>query len=160
MSMACRSITGLISKSKSRGRDCTAILIATRAVMSLAMTINAPYSKDRCWLCSGGARADIIDTEHLKKLKKTGCFQIFYGLESGSQKMLDLMKKCITVEQNRRAVVATRDAGLHCVPQFVLGLPGEDRGTLSETLNFVKSVDFWSYTSPPVISVGKRSGVN
>lgn len=92
-------------------------------------------------------RVDPISTESLKKLKEAGCFQFVFGLESGSQKMLDSMKKRVTVEQNRAAVIAARDAGVHCVPQFIIGLPGEDRDTLKETLNFVKSIDFWSYLS-------------
>jgi anaerobic magnesium-protoporphyrin IX monomethyl ester cyclase len=95
----------------------------------------------------GGARVDLINTESLKKLKESGCFQIIYGLESGSQKMLDMMKKRVTVEQNRKAVIAARDAGLHCVPQFITGLPGEDRDTLKETFKFINSIDFWSYIS-------------
>ena len=95
----------------------------------------------------GGARVDLIDTEYLKKLKTAGCFQIIYGLESGSQKMLDSMKKRVTVEQNRKAVMAAKEAGLHCVPQFVIGLPGEERTTLSETIDFIRSIDFWSHLS-------------
>ena len=59
----------------------------------------------------GGARVDIIKTESLRKLKEAGCFQIIYGLESGSQKMLDMMKKRVTVEQNREAVIAARSLG-------------------------------------------------
>ncbi|HDY90206.1 MAG TPA: radical SAM protein [bacterium] len=95
----------------------------------------------------GGARADLINIELLRRLKEAGCFQIIYGLESGSPKILRMIKKGVTVEQNRRAVLATRDAGLCCVPQFVVGLPGEDRDTLIETLRFAKSIDFWSYLS-------------
>jgi len=90
-------------------------------------------------------RADIVNAGLLKKLKAAGCFQIVYGLESGSPKMLKLMKKRITVDQNRNAVIAAREAGLHCVPQFLVGLPGENKETLKETINFIKSVDFWSY---------------
>ena len=93
------------------------------------------------------ARADMISVESLKKLKEAGCFQITYGLESGSPKMLKIMKKRVTVEQNRNAVIAARDAGLYCVPQFVIGLPGENRETLVETINFIKSIDFWSFVS-------------
>ncbi|HCD37840.1 MAG TPA: hypothetical protein DEQ77_03790 [Candidatus Omnitrophica bacterium] len=90
-------------------------------------------------------RADIINIAMLKRLKEAGCFQIIYGLESGSPKMLQLMKKRLTVEQNRLAVLAAKDAGLHCVPQFLIGLPGETRETLAETIKFIESIDLWSY---------------
>ena len=93
------------------------------------------------------ARADLISVEFLKKLKEAGCFQIIYGLESGSPKILQMMKKRVTVEQNRSAVIAARDAGLHCAPQFIIGLPGETRETLIETINFIKSIDFWTFLS-------------
>lgn len=90
-------------------------------------------------------RADIVNIGMLKKLKDAGCFQINYGLESGSPKMLQLMKKRITVAQNREAVLATKEAGIHCVPQFLIGLPGETRETLAETFKFIESIDLWSY---------------
>lgn len=93
------------------------------------------------------ARVDVVDVELLKKLKAAGCFQFTYGLESGSDKMLNAMKKRTNVQQNRNAVHAVRDAGLHCVPQFCIGLPGETKDTLKETFNFIKSIDFWSYLS-------------
>ena len=92
-------------------------------------------------------RADVIDIEILKKLKEAGCFQMIYGLESGSPKVLKMMKKRVTVEQNRKAMLAARDAGIHSVPQFIIGLPGENRDTLLETIEFIKSIDFWSYLS-------------
>lgn len=95
----------------------------------------------------GGLRADLVTPEFLHRLKDVGCFQVIYGLEFGSQKILNLMRKNITVEENRRAVIAAKDAGLHCIPQFVFGLPGEDRSTLREAIDFIKSVDFWTYLS-------------
>jgi len=85
----------------------------------------------------GGARTDVINASILKKLRDLGCFQIIYGLESGSQKMLNLMRKKITVEQNYKAVMAAKEAGLHCVPQFIIGLPGEDTSTLRDTFRFI-----------------------
>lgn len=90
-------------------------------------------------------RADIVSVGLLKRLKEAGCFQVNYGLESGSPIMLQSMKKRVTVEQNRNAVMAAKEAGLHCVPQFLIGLPGETRETLAETIRFIESIDLWSY---------------
>jgi len=91
-----------------------------------------------------GARVDRIELDQLKALRDIGCFQITYGLESGSQKILDLMNKKVTVEQNRTAVVWAREAGLHCVPQFIVGHPGEDKVALNETFQLARAIDFWN----------------
>ena len=93
------------------------------------------------------ARVDVVNTGLLRKLKDAGCFQFNYGLESGSNKMLKSMKKRTNAQQNRKAVHAAKDAGLHCIPQFCIGLPGETKDTLKETFRFIKSIDFWSYLS-------------
>ncbi|MFH1616279.1 MAG: radical SAM protein [Planctomycetota bacterium] len=89
------------------------------------------------------ARADTVDMELLKGLKDSGCVSIVYGLESGSDRMLSSMKKRTTAEQNYKAVSLTHQAGLHTIPQFVVGLPGESETTLKETLRFADSIDFW-----------------
>jgi radical SAM superfamily enzyme YgiQ (UPF0313 family) len=89
------------------------------------------------------ARVDTIDLDLLNNLKASGCVDIVYGLESGSQKMLSSMKKRTTVEQNYKAVLLTHEAGLHSTPQFVIGLPGETNETAKETLEFVNKIDFW-----------------
>ena len=89
------------------------------------------------------ARVDTVNLELLNELKDSGCISIVYGLESGSDKMLSLMKKRTTVEQNYKAVLLTHQAGLHTTPQFVVGMPEETRETLKETLRFAAKVDFW-----------------
>lgn len=92
------------------------------------------------------ARVDTINLELLNELKNSGCVSIVYGLESGSDKMLSLMKKRTTAEQNYKAVLLTHQAGLHTIPQFVIGMPGENKTTLKETFRFAAKVDFWENT--------------
>ena len=89
------------------------------------------------------ARVDTINLELLNELKNSGCVSIVYGLESGSDKMLSHMKKRTTAEQNYKAVLLTRQAGLYTIPQFVVGMPGETRETLKETIRFAAKADFW-----------------
>ena len=90
------------------------------------------------WHCMG--RVDVVDEEILQLMKKAGCYQIFYGFESGSEKMLKSMKKDITREQTRKAVALTKKVGMVAGGSFVFGLPQESMETVKETLNFAKKL--------------------
>jgi radical SAM superfamily enzyme YgiQ (UPF0313 family) len=83
------------------------------------------------------SRTDHVDPELLALMKRAGCWMIGYGLESGSQRILDLMGKRITLEQNRQAVVWAKAAGLKTTAHTVLGYPGETEATLRETVDFI-----------------------
>jgi radical SAM superfamily enzyme YgiQ (UPF0313 family) len=93
---------------------------------------------DITWSCMG--RVDMIDEETLKLAKRAGCWQVNYGLESGSQKILDILNKRTTVAQNERAVRMTNDVGINVKGLFMLGNFGETKETIAETLDFVKRV--------------------
>lgn len=62
------------------------------------------------WTCY--SRVDTVNFKMLKFMKKAGCWNIFYGYESGSQKLLDNVYKGITLEQIRRTNKWTKDAGI------------------------------------------------
>ena len=83
------------------------------------------------------SRVNSIDEEMLRKLKKAGVKQIIYGFESGSQKMLDSMNKKTTVEMNKKAVDLTKKAGIACYGEIMIGMPGETRETINETISFL-----------------------
>jgi anaerobic magnesium-protoporphyrin IX monomethyl ester cyclase len=86
------------------------------------------------WECSG--RVNCIDEELLVILKAAGLTTILYGIESGSQKMLDVMRKGVTVEQSRRAIRMTKKAGVNMHTPLMLGFPGETEQTIAESVNF------------------------
>jgi radical SAM superfamily enzyme YgiQ (UPF0313 family) len=90
------------------------------------------------WMCMG--RVDNVDEEVLSHMKKAGCRQVFYGLESGSEAFLKEMKKGITKEQMIRAIRMTQKAGLVAGGSFILGMPDENRDTIKETLRFAKKL--------------------
>ncbi len=90
------------------------------------------------WSCL--TRVNTVSKELLKRMKDAGCWQVAYGLESGSQKILDLMKKGITIEQSTNAVKWTKEVGLNVRGYFVLGFPGETRETIRNTINFAKKM--------------------
>jgi anaerobic magnesium-protoporphyrin IX monomethyl ester cyclase len=86
------------------------------------------------------ARVDTVDEPLLAKLKEAGCAMICFGLESGNQKILDLAGKRATVERARRAVELSKAAGISPLGSFILGLPGETRETMAETVSFAQSL--------------------
>jgi len=88
------------------------------------------------WSCY--ARVNLVDTEMLREMKKSGCYRIGYGIESGSQKILNRMNKGVVVEQARKAILETRKARIECGTTFMFGYPGEDNQTISETREFCK----------------------
>lgn len=101
-----------------------------------------------------GMRVDTVDKEILQAYKEIGCWMIEYGFESGSQKMLNIIDKRTTVEQNRNVAIWTKEAGIYTSPTLVLGMPGENNDTIRESINFLKSLnlDFkqyqWTYALP------------
>jgi len=82
------------------------------------------------------SRVDTIDREMLAILKKAGCYRIHYGVESGSQRILNRLKKGITIEQIENAFRLTREAGIDTFAYFMLGCPGETRQDIMDTVNF------------------------
>lgn len=94
---------------------------------------------DVTWSCD--SRVDNIRTlEQLKLFKKAGCWQICYGIESGSQKILDEVKKNITLGEIKRVVELTARAGILVKGFFMLGLPLETEATIKETIKFAKEL--------------------
>ncbi len=86
------------------------------------------------------ARVDTVDESLLKKLKEAGCRMICFGLESGNQKILDLAHKRATLEKARHAMDLCKQAGISPFGSFILGLPGETRETMEETISFAQGL--------------------
>jgi radical SAM superfamily enzyme YgiQ (UPF0313 family) len=86
------------------------------------------------WSCN--ARVDLVNPGMLKLMKQAGCWQISYGIESGSQKILNLVKKSITLEQIEQALRWTRESGIKSKGFFMLGYPTETVETMKETIDF------------------------
>jgi len=91
------------------------------------------------WICN--SRVDTFDQEMAKIMKKAGCWMVSFGIESGSQEVLDLCQKKITLDQSREAVQVAREEGLISIGHFVLGIPGETPETIRQTLQFSKELD-------------------
>ena len=90
------------------------------------------------WGCHG--RVTSATPEILHRMAETGCVWIGYGIESGSQKILNAMNKKASVEQAQAAVVNTRKAGIFPNTTFIFGYPGETRETIRETIEFKREL--------------------
>ena len=88
-----------------------------------------------------GGRTDLVDLDILIKMKKAGFRWVDFGVESGSQSILDAMNKKTTVSQNSNAIHLARKAGLSFTINIIFGMPGENKRTLIETKNFLNEND-------------------
>jgi radical SAM superfamily enzyme YgiQ (UPF0313 family) len=86
------------------------------------------------------SRVNTISKELAKKMKKAGCKKISFGLESGSQKVLDLMRKQATTEMGRKAVEMVVKQGILAHASFMFGNVGETEETIKETIKVAKSL--------------------
>jgi radical SAM superfamily enzyme YgiQ (UPF0313 family) len=88
------------------------------------------------WYCN--TRVDLVDKSLLKIMHDGGCRGVSFGVESGSQKILDNAKKGIAVEQAEDAIECAKESGMKVYCSFIFGLPGENWSTVDETISFVK----------------------
>lgn len=98
---------------------------------------------DVLWYAAGmRVRSPSANEEIFKMLRDSGCVAIYFGIESGSDKMLQVMEKRASVADNLRALELCKKAGLYTVIQLVIGMPGETNETIKETCSFVqKAID-------------------
>lgn len=85
------------------------------------------------WWCS--SRADSVDVELLRKMKQAGCFMVSYGMESGSQIILNNIKKGIRVARILNAGKMAEEVGLDFRVTISIGHTGETIGTIQETID-------------------------
>ena len=88
------------------------------------------------WLCM--SRVDTIDQETLRLIKKAGCKEVFFGIESGSEEILKEMCKGITKKRIIETVRMAQKEGIITGGSFVVGMPNESKKTITETIRFAK----------------------
>jgi len=91
------------------------------------------------WDCQ--TRVDQVTKEILSKMKESNCQQVFFGVESGCQTILDAVNKRTTVEQNEKAIRMAKEAGLFVSISIILGYPGETPEMLKQTLDFIRRAE-------------------
>ncbi len=93
-------------------------------------------------------RVDRVDKELLQLLKKAGCERINYGVESGTERGLKIVKKDVKLPRVMQAFKDTRDVGMTSLGYFMVGLPTETKDEMYQTIKFAKKArpDFVHFT--------------
>lgn len=91
------------------------------------------------WCCL--SRTDNLDAELLGWMKKAGCKRIYFGMESGSQRMLDIYRKNVNIAEALAALHLCREAGIETAAFFMSGHPQENDKDFEETLAFAKAAN-------------------
>jgi len=115
-------------------------------------TINADHVKNLCkaminqgihkkirWTCM--TRVNLVTKDLLEEMKEAGCWSIHYGVESGNQRLLNLIKKGITIQQIQNAFKWTREVGIETKAFFMIGLPTETPEETLRTMEFTRELD-------------------
>jgi radical SAM superfamily enzyme YgiQ (UPF0313 family) len=116
------------------------------------------------WSCD--ARVSDVTEEGLSLMKAAGCWQIAYGVETGSSRILDFIKKKIALDQIRQAFAWTKKAGISTKGFFIMGHPTETEESIRETVDLMLSLDidvvgltfFTVFPGSPIYSTIKQYG--
>lgn len=91
---------------------------------------------DMSWGLPSGVRLDTLDAEMLAAMERSGCYSLAVGIEFGTQRILDLTKKTLTLETIRKKLALIRQFKLKVTGFFLLGVPGETFAEMEETIDF------------------------
>lgn len=91
-------------------------------------------------------RAERLNDEILKLLQEAGCFRIWIGAESGSQKVIDAMDRRVDVNHVKKMIQNTNALGIETGTFIMLGYPGEDEKDIYETIDYLKEANPTHYT--------------
>ncbi len=90
------------------------------------------------WDCE--TRVDMVTKELLTDMKKAGCLAVWFGVEAGSQKVIDAMGKGLTLEKTKSTFKMAKDTGLMTIASVILGFPDETPESAWETIKFVEEI--------------------
>lgn len=117
------------------------------------------------WVAS--SRVDTIDRELMEGMRRGGLSKIYFGVESGSQRVLDLMNKRVTLAKVRAAFRAAKECMVRTIGSFMFGYPGETLEEMGETMKLATELDpayaqftiLTPYPGTPVYDRLKRAGL-
>ena len=85
-------------------------------------------------------RVNTVDKEVLKALKEAGCQRIHFGVEAGTQRILNVLRKGITIEMAKKAFKLTREVGIQTLGYFMIGSPTETKEDIEKTIKLAKTL--------------------
>ncbi|HOZ46432.1 MAG TPA: radical SAM protein [Candidatus Hydrogenedentes bacterium] len=100
-------------------------------------------------------RVNTVRPESLKRMASVGCYNVYYGFESGNQELLDMIHKGITLDEIRNAVTWAKQAGMEIRGSFILGLPTETPEMSEKTIRFACELNVdWMIFFPYIVRRG------
>lgn len=158
---------GIVSSRKWRARSVENIIteleyakehygIKTFEILDDNFTLKLDRAKEFCralikknlklaWYCHNGIRADKLDLELTKLMKKAGCTSVALGIESGDEKIFKSIKKGENLSDIVTGVKLIQKAGMKVVGYFIIGLPGDNVESINNTLKFMKGLGLDNY---------------
>jgi anaerobic magnesium-protoporphyrin IX monomethyl ester cyclase len=126
-----------------------------------AFTVSQARTKEICneimkrglkikWDCE--TRVDMVSKDLLQKMKDAGCIAVWFGVEAGSEQVIEAMGKGISLQQTMNAFKWANDVGLMTVASMILGFPGETRETAMKSIKLlekIKSNEIGVYIATP-----------
>ena len=112
--------------------------INRRRIFALCDAINDANLGIR-WSCT--TRVDLVDDELLAAMRGAGCVHIDIGVESGSERILKLIDKGISVEKVKSAVALIHKHNIQISAFFMVGFPEETEGDILQTIELMKTID-------------------
>ncbi len=117
------------------------------------------------WSCN--SHPNLLDAGTMQLMKRAGCWQIAYGIESGSQRILDVVKREVRIPRMRETLRMTRAAGIRAKGYVMIGHPTEGLDSLAETAEFLRHVElelcqitkFTPYPGTPSYPTIRQHGV-
>ncbi len=116
------------------------------------------------WSCN--SHPNLLDFATMQLMRRAGCWQIAYGIESGSQRILDVVKREVRIPRMRETLRMTRAAGIRAKGFVMIGHPTEGLDSLAETAAFLRAVEldvcqitkFTPYPGTPAYSTIREHG--
>lgn len=90
------------------------------------------------WRCT--TRVDCVDTDLLRLMKRAGCHQVSFGIESNSQEVLDRNRKGITLEESREAVLMAKNAGIEVTGLFMFGMLEQSIDSMRSMVRYARDL--------------------
>lgn len=112
----------------------------------------SPYK----WSCS--ARTDSVDTELLRLMKRAGCHDLFFGIETGSQRMQRVIDKDLDLAQARHVLQVCNDLEIRATASLIVGYPQETKEDLRDTVAFLSDVMVLPWADPQLNVLSPLAG--
>jgi radical SAM superfamily enzyme YgiQ (UPF0313 family) len=93
------------------------------------------------WIFVNGIRANLVDMELMLKLKEAGLKRTAFGVETGNPELLKAIDKKVDHDTIRKAFKVTKEVGIETIAFMIIGLPGDTRETMQDTIDFAIELD-------------------